>query len=88
MVIGTCQFCSGPVSTHNFLGNRLDKPRCGKCGAVAKSPYGEVIPMEREPVNMEQFDQLVRWSNMGGRCDGSCKNGSCGNSECGYKVTC
>jgi hypothetical protein len=45
--IGTCSKCGGPVQLPQMWGGQIPPiPRCAKCGATAKNPYGPVIETE------------------------------------------
>lgn len=47
--IGTCSICGGRVSIPAYTTNPV--PRCEKCGATAKQPYGPTVEMERPKVD-------------------------------------
>lgn len=45
--IGTCSECGGPVIMPAMMVNPT--PYCRDCGAIARQPYGPVIPMMPKP---------------------------------------
>lgn len=59
--VGTCGNCGGPVQTPDLWGGMLPPtPTCARCGAIAATPYGPVIPMTAPPDNIETLGAMIR----------------------------
>lgn len=64
--IGTCSICGGPVTLPEMWGGTVPPiPRCDKCGARAKQPYGPRIEME--PITIGHSPELQEFMDKKGR---------------------
>jgi hypothetical protein len=49
--IGTCSNCGGAVQVPMFWGGDVPPtPKCERCGATAREPFGKTIPMNPVPI--------------------------------------
>lgn len=81
--VGTCSKCSGPVQVPEFWGGTVPPvPTCAHCGATAKDPYGQTIPMEKRSLGGGEVEyEFEVWQNDSLQANGSTSDYATAKSE-------